>query len=215
MSQLERTCCQLVGKTNIIRDVLERDDARALCDEAFVSEMRTDYVTDRPLYVAKLEQLRVPETLLNFRFQSIDDVTTALHDVKLFVQHSRATRTRAGGERFVELRAPADEAADAAHSDVSSLRHSSEGGSGASKHAHFDPYPKSVTSLVAQPLQVCSIFEFDMNVRHVTYMHDEVWAVLTNGSVLVLDPEQGKVKRKVKVRERERRESWWSRWLSE
>ena len=99
--------------------------------------------------------------------------------------------------------------------DVSSLRHSSEGGSGASKHAHFDPYPKSVTSLVAQPLQVCSIFEFDMNVRHVTYMHDEVWAVLTNGSVLVLDPEQGKVKRKVKVRERERRESWWSRWLSE
>ena len=217
MSQLERTCSQLVGKTNIIRDVLDRNDARALCNETLVAEMRADYVTDRPLYVSKLDQLQVPEVLLNFHFHSVDDVTQALHDVKLFVQHSRQTRTHGDDERFVQLRTPV--ATSAASSDVITVRSrhsmSCDVITHPSPQTPFDPYPKSIATLVGEPLQASVLFEYDVNVRHVTYMHDEVWTVLSTGTVLVIDPEHGKVKRKVKVRERERRASWWSRWLSE
>ena len=214
--QLDKTCSQLVGKTNIIRSVLESGDTKTVCDEAFVSEIQMDYMNDCPLYEAKLAQLNVPRAMLNMRFKQADDVSAAISSNRLLVETENG---ETGVQSFAELslNCSTEVGEEASASDTDNSNHlfeSFESEHRRSSHCSVqDPYPKRMLDLVNFPVVQQKVHEYDGLVKRLAMVNGEVWTVMSDGLIVVLQPDTGSIKRKFKVKERDPDPSWWSRLL--
>ena len=226
--QLDKTCSQLVGKTNIIRAVLDNNDTKTICDEPFISEIQMDYMNDCPLYETKLSSLKVPPVLLNMRFKAAaDDVKSAMGEIKLLVQQQNATAAAAacGGESdFAELTplngacAGDDRETTTTTSDTDNS-HLFESFESEIRRESFstvhDPYPKKLQDFVAHKLVQKRVHTYEGIVRRLSVINREIWTVMNDGHVIVTASDNGSIKRKVKVKERNPDPSWWSRLLND